>query len=133
MAEFLLQNGANVNQIVDKDKQQSFLMQLCDLKELPNLRGQEINIIMIKFFVNHGADVFLKDAADKDCYDLIENNDNRDEIVHLFECYESNILISNAYTPLTCTNRETKQKKIRESMLTSVSSSNPGCLSQDKL
>lgn len=55
MAELLLQNGSDINWIVDKNKGYTLLMQFCAVKMELNSLEKAINYEIIKFLIENGA------------------------------------------------------------------------------
>ena len=68
LVQLLLQNGADIDQIIDEEKNHSILMMFCSVKYKLLKRELEINLSMIKFLLENGANKYLKSAKNKDCY-----------------------------------------------------------------
>jgi len=83
MAELLLQNGADINWIVDKKKGFSLLLQLCAVKLVLNEKEKEINFQTIKFLLENGANKFLQSNKGKNAFDLAKKHCNKDKILDL--------------------------------------------------
>ena len=88
MAELLLQNGADINWIVDKKKGFSLLLQLCAVKLVLNEKEKEINYQTIKFLLGNGANRFLQSNKGKNTFDLAKKHCNKDKILDLLSTVE---------------------------------------------
>ncbi|EAS03935.2 ankyrin repeat protein (macronuclear) [Tetrahymena thermophila SB210] len=94
MAQYLLEKGANVNQIVNEENKHTLLMQFCNIQDDLDYREKDINLSMIRFLVQNGADIFMKNAQGQDCYDLLDKHPYKEEVIKIFEQYE-NTMVSN--------------------------------------
>lgn len=90
MAELLLQNGADINWIVDKKKGYSLLLQLCSVKTALKEKEKEINYQTIKFLLENGANKFLQSNKGKTAFDLAQNHCNKEKILFLLNNTEQN-------------------------------------------
>eukprot|EP01016_Furgasonia_blochmanni_P034527 TRINITY_DN3738_c0_g1_i7.p1 TRINITY_DN3738_c0_g1~~TRINITY_DN3738_c0_g1_i7.p1 ORF type:complete len:331 (+),score=41.70 TRINITY_DN3738_c0_g1_i7:138-1130(+) len=82
MAELLLQYGADINWIVDKSKGYTLLMQFCSMKQAQGERERELNMDVIKFLLEHGADRNLKShRKEKDAFMIAEKHYNKEKVL----------------------------------------------------
>lgn len=70
MADILLQYGAKINIIVDRSRQYTLLMQFCSISmELEPLQ-LEMNLDVVQYLLEHGADRNLKSKDGHTAWDL---------------------------------------------------------------
>lgn len=55
MGELLIDNGADIDAIVNHDKGYTLLMLFCSVKEKLNTRDLRVNLDVIKFLLQNGA------------------------------------------------------------------------------
>lgn len=95
MAELLLQNGSDINWIVNKKKGYSLLLQLCAMKTELQEKEKEINFQTIKFLIENGANRYLQSNKGKTAFELTKKHCNKDKILDML----SNMEQINIYTP----------------------------------
>ncbi len=71
IGEFLIDHGADVNWIVDKNRGFSLLHYFCSVKVKMNDAQKDINFKIIKFLLEKGADVNQKTLKDQRAIDLL--------------------------------------------------------------
>ncbi len=64
----MLENGAEIDAIVDDKKGYTSLMVFCNVKFKMNERESEVNLNIIKFLLENGADKSKKSAKGKDLF-----------------------------------------------------------------
>lgn len=120
MAESLLQRGANIDAIVDKDKGYTLLMQFCAIKieltEFEKLTNKKV----IKFLLEQGADRQLRSRKGKTPYELAENHCNKEEVRKLLDTVKQKYYYES---PATTASDVPRKKK----WLIEESSWNPFC------
>lgn len=80
MAEKLLENGADINVLIDEEKGYTLLMQFCSIKiELTDVE-KDVNLKVIVFLLEHGADKEIKSKKGKTALMLAERHCNRDKV-----------------------------------------------------
>lgn len=80
MAELLLQNGADINWIVNKVKSYTLLMQLSAVKMDLSQKEMDVNFEIIRFLVENGANKNIQSAKGKTAYELANKNKNKERI-----------------------------------------------------
>lgn len=68
LAEFLFENGVNVDFIINKKKGYTLLMIFCSVKFKLSNREKEVNFSMIKFLIEHGASKKILSKKGKSIY-----------------------------------------------------------------
>ena len=80
MAEKLLENGADINVPIDDEKGYTLLMQFCSIKiELTELE-KDLNLKVVAFLLEHGAEKEVKSKKGKTAYMLAEKHCNKDKV-----------------------------------------------------
>lgn len=85
MAELLLRHGANVNTIVDEKDGTTMLMQFCGITEELSEIQADVNLEIIQFLIEHGADINMKNKKGETAWDLSKNSFQRTEIQSLLK------------------------------------------------
>jgi len=80
MANMLLQSGADINFIVNKEKGRTLLMEYCGVTLDMSNREKDTNLKVIKFLVEHGADVNKKSRKSKTAFDYASKHPYKDEV-----------------------------------------------------
>eukprot|EP00831_Metopus_contortus_P070986 TRINITY_DN64923_c0_g1_i1.p1 TRINITY_DN64923_c0_g1~~TRINITY_DN64923_c0_g1_i1.p1 ORF type:complete len:223 (-),score=23.15 TRINITY_DN64923_c0_g1_i1:131-799(-) len=88
MSELLLNYGADINVIVDKEKGNSLLMQYCGLSMVLSSFENEVNIEVINFLLEHGADRTQKNKKGETAWDLAHRS---------LRCSEIRLLLKNTH------------------------------------
>lgn len=83
MASLLLDSGADINWIVDKNKGLTMLMQYCSIKQEMSEREKEANADVIRFLLQHGASKSLTSMKNKTCFDLAQKSSNKEAVLEL--------------------------------------------------
>lgn len=82
-ASLLLDYGADINWIVDKMKGMTLLMQLCDVKMKMSRKEQSINLEIIKFLCEHGAEKEMPTLKGKSIEDIANKHSNKTEVLDI--------------------------------------------------
>jgi ankyrin repeat protein len=85
MIELLLDHGGDINWIVDKNKGHTILMQFCGVKMELEDREKRINLEVIRFLVQHGADKSIQSNKGKTSYDLTAKHCNQTEVLEVLK------------------------------------------------
>jgi len=85
MAELLLDHGADINWIVDKTKGHNLLMKFCCVKMDLSPREAQVNLEVIRFLVEHGADKNMKAIKNKTAFDMAAKHSNKDNVQELLK------------------------------------------------
>jgi len=85
MADLLLQSGALIDYIVEKTKGYTLLLQFCAIKLELTDREKEINLKVVRFLLERGANRNIKSKKGKTVYELAEKHCNRIEVQHLLK------------------------------------------------
>lgn len=80
MSQVLLENGADINWIVDKIKGYTLLMQLCAVKMPLSEKEKQITLEIIQYLIDNGADRSFKTVKGKTAFDLAEKHCLKDLI-----------------------------------------------------
>lgn len=89
MADLLIEFGADVNWIVDKDKGYTMLMQYCSIKHELDEREKETNKAVIKFLLSRGASKELTSLKKgKSIYEITKKHCCATEIIELLDSVE---------------------------------------------
>jgi len=80
MANMLLQSGADINFVVNKEKGRTLLMEYCGVTLDMNSREKDTNLKVIKFLVEHGADVNKKSRKAKTAFDYTMRHPFKEEV-----------------------------------------------------
>lgn len=80
MANALLQNGADIDFAIIKDKGKTLLMDYCSVDTDMNIREKEANFKVIKFLLEHGADPSRKSKKGKTALDYCKRHPFKDDI-----------------------------------------------------
>ncbi len=80
MAELLLQYGADVNTFVNASEGLTLLMQFCGMSMELNPFQAEVNLEVIQFLLEHGADRNRKSKHGETAWDLARKHKQRDVI-----------------------------------------------------
>jgi ankyrin repeat protein len=83
MAVLLLQHGADVNYIVNKDKGKTLLMEYCSVKLEMNNRDKETNLRVIRFLLEHGASTIMKSKKGKNVQEYAKKHPFKEEVLDL--------------------------------------------------
>lgn len=83
MSTLLLQNGADINQIVNKEKGKTILMEYCSIKLDMSNREREVNMRVIRFLIEHGASTSLKSKKGKTANDYARKHPFKDEVLDI--------------------------------------------------
>ena len=84
LAELLLQYGADINDVVDNERM-TLLMQFCSISiELSSFQA-EVNLEVIKFLLEHGADPFKKNGKGETAIELADRHNMKDEVKKLLK------------------------------------------------
>ena len=75
MAELLLQYGADINWVINKVQGYTLLTQLCSVRMELSDQEQKLNLEIIKFLLEHGADRQLK-SVDNQLPSILPSNTN---------------------------------------------------------
>ena len=89
MADSLLQNGANIDYIVDKKKNYTLLMQFCSLKLELNQREKDTNVKVITFLLEKCANRNLKSKKGRTAFELAQKHCNKNEIQRLLKTVQN--------------------------------------------
>ncbi len=85
MAELLLEFGADINWIVDKTKGHTILMQFCSVKMELDEREKRMNLEVIRFLLEHGADKTMVSNKNKNAFQLAQKHSNRDAVLEVLQ------------------------------------------------
>jgi len=85
MLELLLDYGADINWIVDKTKGHTILMQFCSVKMELEEREKRINLDVIKFLLEHGADKNIISNKGKNCMELAKKHSNSEAVIEVLK------------------------------------------------
>jgi len=85
MAELLLEFGADINWIVDKTKGHTILMQFCSVKMELDEREKRMNLEVIRFLLEHGADKNMVSNKNKNAFQLAQKHSNRDAVLEVLQ------------------------------------------------
>jgi len=85
MAELLLEFGADINWIVDKTKGHTILMQFCSVKMELDEREKRMNLEVIRFLLEHGADKNMVSNKNKNSFQLAQKHSNRDAVLEVLQ------------------------------------------------
>jgi ankyrin repeat protein len=85
MAEILLEFGADINWIVDKTKGHTILMQFCSVKMELDEREKRMNLEVIRFLLEHGADKNMVSNKNKNAFQLAQKHSNRDAVLEVLQ------------------------------------------------
>lgn len=83
MAEFLVDHGADVNWIIDKNKGYSLLHYFCSSKMKMNKLQKELNYEIIRFLLQKGANPNQLTLQDKTVYELMATHCNKERLMEL--------------------------------------------------
>jgi ankyrin repeat protein len=81
MANLLLQHGADVNFIVNKEKGKTLIMEYCSIKIDMSNREKETNLKIIRFLIENGANTALKSRKNKTAFDYASKHPHKDEVI----------------------------------------------------
>ena len=85
MVELLLEYGGDINWIVDKNKGHTLLMQFCAVKLDLEEREKRINIEVIKFLIENGADKYMVSNKGKACFALCAKHQNKEAVLEVLK------------------------------------------------
>lgn len=85
MAELLLQYGADINAIVNPNEGHTLLMQFCALTMELNEFQAEVNIEVVQFLLEHGADRNKMSKKGEKAWDLSKKHSKSREIQRLLK------------------------------------------------
>ena len=85
MAELLLDYGVDINWIIDKNKGQTLLMKFCGLKMELSIREIVVNLEVIKFLLEHGADKKILSFKNKNAFDMANRHPNCEKVIELLK------------------------------------------------
>ena len=85
MSELLLEYGADINWIVDKAKGHTILMQFCSVKMELDDREKRMNLEVIRFLLEHGADKNMVSNKNKNAFQLAQKHSNRDAVLEVLQ------------------------------------------------
>ena len=80
MAELLLQYGADINTYVSPGEGLTLLMQFCGMSMELSPFQTEVNLEVVNFLLEHGADRTRKNKRGETAWDLAKKHSQRDEI-----------------------------------------------------
>jgi len=89
MANMLLQNGADINFVVNKEKGRTLLMEYCGVTLDMSNREKETNLKVIKFLIEHGADPAKKSKKGKTALDYSKKHPFKDEVQNILKSSNS--------------------------------------------
>lgn len=81
MAQLLLDKGADVNEIVDEKKGLTMLMIFCKVKIKLNRKEKDVNLNIIKFLLENGANINMKTKKGKTIFDLCQKHCNIENLL----------------------------------------------------
>ena len=83
MADLLLYNGAEIDTTINPSDGLTLLMQFCGIEtELDNFQ-QDVNLEIVEFLLEHGADKNLKNMQELTAWDLSNRNPQKKKIQKL--------------------------------------------------
>lgn len=85
MAELLLEFGADINWIVDKVKGHTILMQFCSVKMDLDDKEKRMNLEVIRFLLEHGADKSMLSNKSKNAAQLAQKHSNKEAVLEVLE------------------------------------------------
>ena len=85
MAEMLLEFGADINWIVDKNKGHTILMQFCSVKMELDDREKRMNLEVIRFLLEHGADKNMLSNKNKNSAQLAQKHSNKEAVLEVLQ------------------------------------------------
>jgi len=68
LADLLLANGANIDEIVNEEKGYTILLALCHIKVTLSLRESDSNQSIIRYLLEHGSDSTRTSKKGKDIF-----------------------------------------------------------------
>jgi len=80
MAELLLQYGADINTYVSPQDGTTLLMQFCGMSMELSAFQAEVNLEVVRFLLEHGADRNRKNKKGETAFELARKHSQRDEI-----------------------------------------------------
>lgn len=84
MAEVLLDNGADINWLVDKKNGWTFLMQLAATSQRVNAKEKQLIMIQFKFLLEHGAKTDINDNRSRAVEKIIqEKSDIKEDLMDM--------------------------------------------------
>ena len=88
IAELLVKNGADLDWIIDKKNGYTLLHYFCSFKIKMNKTQKMLNLEIIRFLLDRGANSKLVTLNDTTCRDLVESHCSREEILEILEAHE---------------------------------------------
>ena len=85
IANILLQNGADVNYQINAEKGKTLLMEYCGISLDMDNREKEMNLKVVKFLVEHGADPYQKSKKGKTALDYALNHPYGNEVLRILK------------------------------------------------
>lgn len=80
MAYTLLQNGTDIDFVINREKGKTLLMDYCSVDTDMNFREKDANFKVIKFLLENGADPSRKSKKGKTAFDYCKRHPFRDDI-----------------------------------------------------
>jgi len=68
LADLLLANGANIDEIVNEEKGYTILMALCHVQVTLTFRETDSNLSIIRYLLEHGSDCTRTSKKGKDIF-----------------------------------------------------------------
>ena len=110
MSELLLQYGADINWVLDKMKGETILHKTVSIKGFPAERSiersREVNLELIRFLLENGANRYLINNKGKNAFELAVKHSNKDKVLEML----SNIEQVNFYTQIVKGKREMREE-----------------------
>ena len=80
MAELLLQYGSDINTLVNPGEGLTLLMQFCGMSMELSPFQSEVNLEVVRFLLEHGADRSRKNNKGETAWELAKRHSQRDDI-----------------------------------------------------
>jgi hypothetical protein len=114
MAQLLLQYGADINWVIDKLKGETILHKAVSVKgfssERSIERSREVNVDLIRFLLENGANRYLINNKGKNSFELAVKHCNKEKVLEML----LNVEQINFYTQVIKGKREFKEEISRE-------------------
>ncbi|KAL4435673.1 hypothetical protein ABPG74_018224 [Tetrahymena malaccensis] len=85
LADLLLDNGANIDEVINEKKGYTMLMVFCSVKVKLNPREMEVNKSCIKYLIENGANQTKLSKKGKSIFQLLEKHQNQEQITSIIK------------------------------------------------